>query len=383
MKIKLLSIEIVLLCLTFFEPSIVPHTVFLAFKYITLLYLFFKYVHRAKYMKSMATVIALYALTVTVSSMLNQMAYNTVIASALYGVQILATFFLINSYMKKRSLRSCLKLIFMTWTVILLINDIAMLFVRYDFSNPGEEYLIGSKFAVSYFHCFWLALFYAVKKKKKHISGKLLPLFGSVYVVFICAKVTCTTGVIAAFSLIIMILLSDKVREVMTFRFSPIVLVTAINILIFGSYGLFQTKLFQHIMINVLRKSSNMTGRFQIWNIIFGLIAEKPLLGHGYYSGAVNAVLNYGNPQNGILKLLLDSGIIGLLLYAAMVLIAFSNKNLKKSGKEIYPIVCFYYAMLIASFVEINLTNMVVYMALAIIFALNDTTAGYMRRRKL
>ena len=80
----------------------------------------------------------------------------------------------------------------------------------------------------------------------------------------------------------------------------------------------------------------------------------------------IETYLGYGNPQNGVLKILLDTGIIGLLLYSILVFMALRPLNGKNFALN-FPIIAFLYAMIVASLVEINLTHMIVFMALAIV----------------
>ena len=80
----------------------------------------------------------------------------------------------------------------------------------------------------------------------------------------------------------------------------------------------------------------------------------------------IEKYLGYGNPQNGVLKILLDTGIFGLLLYVALLFIMLQPLNSKKFENN-FSMLAFLYAMLVASLVEINLTHMIVFMSLAII----------------
>lgn len=80
----------------------------------------------------------------------------------------------------------------------------------------------------------------------------------------------------------------------------------------------------------------------------------------------IETYLGYGNPQNGVLKILLDTGAIGLLLYSILVFVALRPLN-DKNFVPNFSMIAFLYAMIVASLVEINLTHMIVFMALAIV----------------
>ncbi len=97
-------------------------------------------------------------------------------------------------------------------------------------------------------------------------------------------------------------------------------------------------------------------------------INKKPILGYGFYNDIIAKELGYGNPQNAILKFLLDVGIVGLVLYGIMVWKSFKGID-SPTLYKVYPMVGFYYAMIMAGLVEINLTHMVVFMAMAIVYS--------------
>jgi O-antigen ligase len=78
-------------------------------------------------------------------------------------------------------------------------------------------------------------------------------------------------------------------------------------------------------VLGLLGRSSNLTGRTEIWNLVISFILQRPILGYGYsgfWGGAspesyvVNRVL--GGPiqysHNGYLEMLLTLGVVGLLL---------------------------------------------------------------------
>ncbi|WP_439374652.1 O-antigen ligase family protein [Bradyrhizobium sp. DASA03120] len=81
--------------------------------------------------------------------------------------------------------------------------------------------------------------------------------------------------------------------------------------------------------LSLIGRDSTLTGRTTIWQTVLPMIADSPLLGHGYYSGPT-AVAGprlaqlfgpaISDPHNGYLSLLLDTGMVGLSLYLYSVL---------------------------------------------------------------
>lgn len=182
----------------------------------------------------------------------------------------------------------------------------------------------------------------------------------------VCMRVTTSTGMIAVVVLTLLMIMPIGIRKILSSNYALIAAAVIINILNFGTAQLMNNVYVQYFIHDVLGKPSTLSGRAQIWAIIFGFIRKKLFLGYGYYNGMIETYLGYGNPQNGVLKILLDTGIIGLLLYSILVFVALRPLNGKNFALN-FPIIAFLYAMIVASLVEINLTHMIVFMALAIV----------------
>ena len=179
-------------------------------------------------------------------------------------------------------------------------------------------------------------------------------------------KVTTSTGMIAVVVLTLLMIMPTRIQKILSSNYALIATAGIMNILNFGTAQLMTNVHVQYFIQNVLGKSATLNGRSQIWAIIFEFIRKKVWIGYGYYNGVIEKYLGYGNPQNGVLKILLDTGIFGLLLYVALLFIMLQPLNSKKFENN-FSMLAFLYAMLVASLVEINLTHMIVFMSLAII----------------
>ncbi len=382
MKVKRDLIKVVLVCFTFYEPSIIPHNVFLLIKYLVILWMVLSYHSEMKTDRIILAGVLGYGGITVLSSVYNRMAFNTIVASVFYAFQVLAVFLVSKGIIKRHGISQYIKWLFGYFICICFLTDASMLFIGYDFSNPTEVYLIGNKFVVSYVHCFTVALAFArigekdnrtlvsnwkVAISKTGISRKMTAYVVAVLTIFISAKVTCSTGIVISSLLLVLMFLPSWIIDAVSSGKIMVVAVATINILMFGSYSLLTNPHLLNFVQNVLGKSGNFTGRVQIWAIIFTQIIKKPILGYGYYNDIINNLLGYGNPQNGVLKCLLDTGILGLIAYAFMVLKSFIRPN----SDAIYvtrPLIAFFLVMLVASLVEINLTHMLVFLTMAINF---------------
>lgn len=365
----------ILLCLTFYEPNVVPHYLFLLFKYVLLIYLFVRHYFIIYSDKLLYACIFMYGGVTTFSTAINYLPINTVVASFFYMIQITVIFITVQSYLKNYSLTDLISCVVSIFIFLCILTDILMLFVGYNFEDPSESYFIGNKFTVSYLHCFTLAMMHFLNDSKKHyfiFSSIGISIF-SIISVLVIMNVHCTTGIVAILASILILILPRSKMDIFMSEKVLIIVAAVMNFLIFGSYSLLTTPVIQNVVTNILHKSANLTGRLQIYKIIIQTIQKNFFIGYGYFNDVIEKILNYGNAQNGIMKILIDSGFLGLIGYMGIV---YFGINKRQKDKNNWPFFVFLYTMIIASAVEINLTHMIVFFMIAII-------SGNSRRLKI
>ena len=389
-KMSFSTLDVVLLCATFYEITAFPHLIYIIFKYIVLVYLLLKYILECKRIKQILGFIALYGATTFLSTIVNGLAANTMVAALMYALQIVDIFVVTSRYVRRKGTDSLLRIVFKVFLVYLLITDALMLVAHYDFANPEEEYFVGNKFIVSYLHCFELCILCYFERKhtgKKKSALKrtdlvwlkrwLLPCLASLYSIIICSTGSCSTGIVicALFTVLILMPIPDRIKRLLSDS-KPIIIVTVVfNILIFGTFGLLTNQYVAAFIRDVMGKSYTWIGRLRIYEVVFGIFMKNPLIGSGYYNNAISSAVSFaGNVQNGIIKIAVDSGIIGLLGYSGMI-----YKGLKASKKAneklLWPFYAFVYVMIAASLVEINMTHMIVFFVVALVY-MNHKTAS-------
>ncbi len=387
-NLKAGGLEIALLCLTFYEPNIVPHYFFLAFKYIVLLYLFIKHLRNIAFEKGLYFFVFFYGIVTVISTIVGGLGVNTVVASIFYMLQILDLFLVSRAFSKRYSLKYLVKYVLAVFLSFSLITDVLILLSHDNSAISSTEYFVGSKFTVAYMHCFTMAMLsiFIIDGKRNGFNYKqfafLIYAFISVFVSF---KVDCMTGVVCNVIMIVLLLFPKlvpifPVTAVMNDK-AFIITGAVINILIFGSYSLFSTSFIQDIVIRILGRNASLTGRLPIYRILIETINKKPWIGYGYFNSEIQRIVGYGNAQNGVMKIVIDSGILGLIGYIGILHFSLKNKNL--SFKETWPLFAFLYSMLVASSVEINLTHMIFFFTVSIIFAYNRQPAQLGRKQML
>lgn len=380
---KISFINVILMCLTFYEINIIPHYIYLFLKYISILYLFVFYIKTIKINITVFFLCLLYGLVVFLTSLFNHMQISSVIASLFYGIQIIDVFLVSAFFVGKYGLSKYVSILLLYFLFILFCTDVLMFVVDYKFNDPDESYLIGNKFIVSYVHCFASTLmilkhscenkktFFKEKKIVVLNRGTILEYVLIIISILISLKVTCSTGIIINTFLLILSILPEYLKVRISDRKLIIIGFMIINFLLFGTYSILNTTFFENFIYKILGKSTTWTGRIRIWDEVFMLIRNKLFFGYGYNNNVIGQLLGFGNAQNGILKLLIDSGLFGLLTYSFICLKSFRCKFNLKIKEIIFPMFSFFYAMMLASSVEINLTHMIVFLSMAIMNSVN------------
>ena len=108
---------------------------------------------------------------------------------------------------------------------------------------------------------------------------------------------------------------------------------------------------------------------------MFTIIEKRKFFGYGYLSNAVSNVYGWGNPQNGIMDLLVNYGCVGTVAFILLCMSVFQGIACTKQVSDkkleiIYPIVAFIYSMLVCSIMEVSFGRYF-FLALAIIGAFN------------
>lgn len=380
-KIRKSTLDIILLFISFYEISIIPHGLFIGIKYAIIIYLLLSYIHECIYMKKIIFTIFLYGGITFISTMVHQTLLNRYIASFVYLFHLIATYITVYAFVKNRGVKQLGKCLIGIIFCYLLITDALMLVINYNFSNPAENYFVGSKFAVAYLHCFIAAIIFLIgddhkykirlNKNKNKISYDVFKLLYLLYSIIICARVTCTTGILICIFLgaLMYLPIPEKVKKILSKPESMILVTLVINILILGSFSLLTNVYVADFIANVLGKSSTWIGRIHIYEIIMGVIKEHPFIGYGYFSDIIEEILTFGNAQNGVLKILIDSGWIGLVGYISLVYCSLKKSRTSFNG---WPLIAYIYCMILASIAEINLTDYLCFLTMAIFFAMQQ-----------
>lgn len=370
------TVDIILSILTIIHFSFVPDFLFLIFRYTVIVYLLLKYLAKVLKSKILVILLLLYTVILGFSTWANTVSFTWTISAVMMGLNYLVIFLTLISFCQARQNNKLILILIRTLTVFLFFNDMLMLIIPYDFFNPDELYFIGNKFQVSFLHCFLGALLYAIDQNK--IKSLIFMLYSSL----ITLVIHCTTGTIVCGVFILIILTPDLLQKILEKPYTFIAVLSVENILIWGSAAIFSNPIFINIITEVFHKSANMTGRTKLYAVTLNLVLKKPLWGYGYNTDIYRDLFGYGNAQNGLFHIIIQTGIIGAIIYFLIIYIAITNKS---NSHYTYGFYIYLYAMLVGSAVEINLSSIFMF-SVASIYACNlniPCSKKFIRKKKI
>lgn len=318
---------------------------------------------------------------ITVISTFINVYFNTRLVTAIvFSTQIILFYLISNILVEEEGFNNYINSLFKISLFIMIpVNSLIILTFGNGIGSDGvlNLYLVGNKFSVCYLNMFTLALFYTYLNtyKKDYEDNRKIFILSFILVAGICKVIDCNTGLIGCIVLFLLILIYkyfDKIRKYIFNEYTFIIVFILISVIFVNRNSIINLPFIQFIITKVLHRSGTLTGRVQMYRIAIDAITSKPLLGFGINSTTIYDALGYGNPQNGLLKLLLDFGIIGLSCFC--ILSIDSLKYKRANNYRVIGIFMFLYAMIVCCIVEINI-NELFFLSLAIISSSNTKKA--------
>lgn len=223
-------------------------------------------------------------------------------------------------------------------------------------SSYIASYLIGNKFTVSYLHMLLIALVAAEKKEKSSEQNNQFRFIIVVaWSIFICIKAGCMTGTIGCVTVSILCMLSiwrEKIGRVLSNPMVYCSFMILISLVVLNSARILENSIASNLIVDILHRSVTLTGRTETFQAALEGVSKSPILGYGINSTYVEDVLTWGNAQNGLLKMMLDFGILGTILFILVCVDCFSNRKNEHSSME-YAMMAFLYGMAVCGTVEV------------------------------
>lgn len=223
--------------------------------------------------------------------------------------------------------------------------------------------LPSGKFSSAYLSIIYLCLLMTryPEKKALHFWGMGVGLLTTIHM-------GCTTGIVAIFFILLIYFLPEKVKDVVINWRTVIISFVVLNGGLVVTQTLLSNSIVQNFIQYILHESTTLTGRIQIYAMIFDVIAERIWLGYGYGNDVVISFLGYGNAQNGLLQLALNYGMLGTVVFAITLILLLRNDKADPALRWGLS------AFIICAVVEVTFSNTYFYLILALIYSLYSNT---------
>ncbi len=306
--------------------------------------------------KSWTTIFVAVIIIATVIGFINKyIDSRSVVDGVLYALNLFDLFLLAIYVEKKRQIQRYFDTLFWIGLVYAFLS-IASIFMLNKSEQGGKTYLFGSKFVTCYLLFFFVSLVltrYGHKMKHMKVYALICCLLLGI-VAFISLQIDSTTGVVAAGIMVVFILAPGKMQKwfgnskalVMTLLVMAVVPVVFQSVLSFG---------FVQHFISRFDETSSINGRLRIYQKLFEIINNRPLLGYGYGNTIVSQIVSFGNAQNGMLNFAINYGFLGVLSFLAC-----SASVLHKViiNERYLPLLSFVYMMIFCSSIEVSFNNL-------------------------
>lgn len=371
LRVSISTLVIYMVCLLIINSPYVgqryTNAIRLALEMVILFCMLFKY---GLYKKndSGCISISLYALTLMVSTYLIYGFSSRFLNSLVTGLMYILCFCVFYYFTRKYSYNYVVLYVRKALTFLVLVVDLfVVVTLGKGLGGRGlggvqiEEavYLLANKFTTSYLHMAVLALIGCGnnEKNKRTLNFKIIAF--TVYSILICILTDTTTGIVGCVCVALLKLycnLNKKIIKILKWPLTVISTFIGTNaVFLLSNFVLNNSKL-TSFFLSRSHTGTILSGRVQMYQIAMDAIAKQPVWGYGINCDIVQKTLSFGNAQNGVLKILLDSGYVGLITFCLVLYFVFKNTTQDQDNMAIQGCIAFIYSMLICSLVEVNLS---------------------------
>lgn len=323
--------------------------------------------------------ILVYLCVVLIATIVNMGISTRLMTALVIGIEYVLLFVAMKALIMIRGTSRTLNGILKITVWIVLIVDLCVIGTRgkgIGGSSILPYYLIGNKFAVSYLHMFFLGIFLCKHAISRNFIRRIITnIIVTAFCAFICYMVDCNTGIVGCIVIGSLTFLIGRKKKVSDFLLRPatyLIIFCGLTFLLVGTQVLLNNVSFQNIISNVFNRGVTWTGRLEMFQLTLQAFYKQPIWGYGINSTYVQQILGWGNAQNGILKIMLDTGIMGIISFLIVVYSVFYKARKKENMIKIFPIVSFLYGMAVCSTVEINISGLY-FWALALVYNVKES----------
>ena len=239
-----------------------------------------------------------------------------------------------------------------------IVSFCAMIFVDIEYFVL-RRYIMENKFTIAYLHLI-VILFWALKynfNSWKRIAFFLVLIAETI---FIDISMGCATGIIGSIMMVAFMVLYEKK---VYFSSNPVIVCVSIIVTALFPYWytyILNSEIARVIVEDIFHKKMTLTGRTVIYSMISALLGDYYLIGYGLGTNH-EICMRYGasNIQNGLLRVVMESGLFGAIALALIFVVAF-KRNINNKDSRVQAFSAYLLTFIWLSTVEVTYTLTVV-----------------------
>lgn len=243
------------------------------------------------------------------------------------------------------------------------------------YSGRHENYLIGTKFSVSYMHMVLLTFWYIRNNMRLYREGKFkrFLLLAVPFITAVSIRVDCMTGVLGCLALFVLFMMLNTRIQRQFLHFSSPVLLTvfcvASVLFPFVAEWFVSLPFVSFLVESVMARDVTLTGRLGIFGSFIEKMQGHMLWGFGFGNGNAAAVRLFkcANAQNALLQWVLETGLPATVMLVVLMVLIFRQLSRSPRQRQIMPLVVLVYVYIILGTVETTF-NMDFLLWMALIF---------------
>lgn len=247
--------------------------------------------------------------------------------------------------------------------ITIAVTDVGVLFVP---TIDNGNYLIGTKFSVTYLHILLVALYLASNKANQKKDNRAVLTLLITLSVLISLKVECATGIIGLLIYIVCYLNKEQFSKFFLSAKTFIVSILVVDSFAVAYEMILNNRYIQNIISNVFHRSLTLTGRANIYQKLPIILETNLIWGNGCGSAyeIMQRYTPYADAQNGVAQWIIQVGVVGTIALFIALALCFTNpqKNLTNRGEVEIAILIFVFIVLSA--IEITFDTMFIALVL-------------------
>lgn len=373
LKIKVIDLMIILLYMAIFKVYLIPQAIQQASKLIFII-IVLVYLFSRMRMKDIFNKCLIYVFFMCISSYTAYMGYQSsvdaIMDGVLYATCIYTIYCMIRYCAQINYLDGFIDNLYRMTKLYCMLSVISIFWIGTSVNGTEKIYLFGNKFSIGYFFMMLFAL-YGIVVYRKNLNHKIKVILIGVLSIVVSLWIHCATIAVAVFAMLLIYLFFNAIKNWLCKPLTIIISIVISGGFVFAVDSILMNSNIQYFINSILHKSLTLTGRIYIYHNLVEIINNRFWLGYGYNSGVIVERIGYGNAQNGLMELLINFGMIGVLIFFYFSSSAVKGNLLSGKYKTLYILM---FGIIICSTVEISY-NYVYYITIFLLYELHHVSS--------